>query len=354
MSKQRFRQRGFTLIELMISATIGLLLVAGMTAMFVSNNGAQAEIDKANRQIENGRFSVQMMSDDLRNAAYYGEFDPTVLALPTTLPDPCSVALVDLRAALPVYVQGVDNAAAGAVSCLQDLRPGTDVLVVRHASTCTIDLSNCEVNSAGAPYFQASLCNNLSELGSGSSADFYALDSVIGNMTRHQRDCTETAGSGTLAVVRYMQIHIYFVANNDNPGDGIPTLKRIEIGNQVAGLALVVVPLVEGVENLQMEYGLDTNNDGAPDVYTANPTTYGGCAAANCAVANWGSVVAAKINLLARSNTISGGYTDSKSYVLGANADGSSNVIPAANDHYKRHVFQAAVVLSNPAGRRAP
>ena len=348
------RQRGFTLVELMIAATIGLALVAGMTAMFVSNRSAQSEIDKANRQIENGRFSVQMLSDDLRNAAYYGEFDPTVLALPTAMPDPCSTALADLRTALPVYVQGQDNAANGVLSCVQDVLPGTDIVVVRHASTCTTDLASCEINSAGAPYFQASLCNNLSELGSGSSADFYAVDAVPANLTRHQRDCTATAGSGTLAALRYLQIHIYYVAQNDTPGDGIPTLKRVEIGNTGGTLTTVAVPLVEGVENLQMEYGLDTNKDGSPDVYTANPSTYSGCAADDCAIVNWTSVVSAKINLLARSTVKSAGYTDTKSYVLGARADGSANVIQARNDQYKRHVFQASVLLSNPAGRRTP
>ena len=71
--------------------------------------------------------------------------------------------------------------------------------------------------------------------------------------------------------------HIYFIANNDKPGDGIPTLKRAELGPG----AFTIVPLVEGVENLQLEYGLDTAvpTTGTPAVYTADPNTYNGCAA---------------------------------------------------------------------------
>ena len=116
---------------------------------------------------------------------------------------------------------------------------------------------------------QSALIDSLhrSELGSGSSADFYAIGVDNASMTRHMRDCTATAGSGTLAAIRYLQIHIYFVANNDQAGDGIPTLKRVEIGNQGGTLAPLTVPLVEGVENLQMEYGLDTKPRQAKQFY---------------------------------------------------------------------------------------
>src|SRR5207237_180954 len=79
--------------------------------------------------------------------------------------------------------------------------------------------------------------------------------------------------------------HIYFVANNDKPGDGIPPLKRAELGVNAGGAAAFnVVPLVEGVENLQLEYGLDTAvpTTGSPAVYTADPSSYNGCAPATC------------------------------------------------------------------------
>ncbi|MES2116956.1 MAG: PilW family protein [Pseudomonadota bacterium] len=354
MYRPSHKQQGFTLVEIMVAAVIGLIVLAAMTTMFVSNSQSQSELEKSNRQIENGRYTVQLLSDELRNAGYYGEFDPTVLALPAALPDPCSVVLADLQGALPLYVQGYDNAAGGQLNCVPDVRTGTDMVVVRHASSCTVDDPNCEVNSAGAPYFQASLCGNLSELGSGSSADFYALGATMAAMTRHRRDCTPTAGSGTAAAVRYLEIHVYFIANNDKSGDGIPTLKRAEIVNNGGALSVTIVPLAEGIENLQLEYGLDTNSDGATDAYTADPAGFGGCAAVNCAIANWTNVVSAKVHVLARNIEQSGGYTDSKAYVLGTNADGTRNVVAAAGDHYKRHAFDATVLLANPAGRKAP
>lgn len=338
--RTRHTQRGFTLVELMIAVTLGLMILAGMTTLFVNNTQVQGEIEKANRQVENGRFAVALMSGDLRNAGFYGEFDPTRLATPAALPDPCALSVAAWKAALPLHVQGVDNvgAGAGAPDCIADVRAGTDVLVVRHTRTCVAGEGNCEPVSAGGPFFQASLCNNPSELDSGDVNDHYALDFTFAGMTRHRRDCNQGAGSGTLAPTRVYETHVYFVANNDNAGDGIPTLKRAELRTVDGAPGMTVVPLVEGIENLQIEYGIDTSGDAVSDVYTADPGTAG----------NWRNTMAVKLYLLARNLTPSQGYTDTKSYRLGANS------VAAAGDQYKRHVFQALVNLPNPAGRKLP
>jgi type IV pilus assembly protein PilW len=187
--------------------------------------------------------------------------------------------------------------------------------------------------------------------------DQYALDTDITLMTRHKRDCTQDPGTGTLAAIRKYETHIYFVANNDKPGDGIPTLKRAELGTDGGGaVAMTVVPMVEGIDNLQLEYGLDSvgTGDGVADVYTANPATANGCAAADCAAHNWRNVVAVRLNVLARNTEASVGYTDTKSFVLGNDASGNPNNVAAAGDHFKRHAFQSMVNLPNPSGRKLP
>ncbi|HEU4372413.1 MAG TPA: PilW family protein [Telluria sp.] len=349
------QQRGFTLVELMIAVAIGLLVLAGMTTLFVNNSKAQNEIEKANRQVENGRYAVALLAGDLRNAGYYAEFDPTELATPAAVPDPCAVTVAALKDGLPLHVQGYDNATAGVLGCLTDVRVGTDVLVLRHARTCVAGAANCDPVSAGGPYFQASLCSNPSELDSGDPLDHYALDATTTTLTRHKRNCDQTAGSGTLAAIRKYETHIYFVANNDIGSDRIPTLKRAELGTDSTGaVTMTVVPMVEGIDNLQLEYGIDTSGDGVADIYSANPPAANGCAAALCASENWRNVVTVKLNVLSRNTEETYGFTDSKSFVLGNKADGSANTITAAGDHYKRHVFQAMVNLPNPSGRKLP
>lgn len=348
------RARGFSLAELMIASAIGLAILAALSTMFVKNTRAQQAVEQAHRQVENGRYAVDVLGVDLRNAGYYAEFDPTVLADPAALPDLCASNLDGLKAGLVLPVQGLDDGAT-LPACLSDVRDGTDVLVVRRTATCVAGVGSCAPVSEGGPFFQASLCNNATELDSPSVADFYALSLSTVNLNRHQRDCTPSANTGTLAAVRRYQTHIYYIANNNRAGDGIPTLKRLELGS--SGEAPTwdsVVPLAEGIENLQVEYGLDLVKDGVADTTAANPATANGCTTTACAVSNWRSAVAVRIHVLARNTAATPGYVDRKTYALGLDAAGEAHTIPEARDAYKRHVFQTQVPLPNPAGRRLP
>jgi type IV pilus assembly protein PilW len=347
------RARGFSLVELMVASAIGLVILAGLSTMFMKNTRTQQEIERSHRQVENGRYAIDLLGVDLRNAGYYAEFDPTVLPDPAALPALCAANLDGLKAGLVLPVQGLDDDAT-LPACLEDVREGTDVLVVRRTATCVAGAAGCAPLTAGGPFFQASLCNNATELDSPSVNDFYALSLSTVNLNRHQRNCTPAAGSGTLALIRRYQTHIYYIANNNQDGDGIPTLKRLELGSSGEAPTWSVVPLAEGIENMQLEWGLDLAKDGVADTITANPATADGCTAAACAVANWRSAVAVRIHLLARNTEATPGYTDTKTFTLGLDADGEETTIDAAEDGYKRHVFQTQVTLPNPAGRRTP
>jgi len=48
-------QRGLSLIELMISITIGLLILVSLSSLFINQSKARAELDKSTRMIDNGR-----------------------------------------------------------------------------------------------------------------------------------------------------------------------------------------------------------------------------------------------------------------------------------------------------------
>ncbi len=349
----RRRQHGFTLVELMVAITVGLLMLAGLSSLFAGNNASQMEIERANRQVENGRYAMQVMSGDLRNAGYYAEFDPAALSLPAATPDPCSVLIADITKGIALPVQGYDNVAATTVSCLtaEGIKPGTDVVVVRHTQTCVVGAADCEPASAGGPFFQASLCNNNQELGSSDVANYYQVKAESTGFTLHQRDCSADGTTGTAAALRRLLTHIYFIANNSVGTDQVPTLKRAEIVSSGGTISVVIVPLAEGIENMQIEYGIDSNADGVADVFTADVPAALACATEACKVSNWSKVVSLKLNLLARTLSPSLGYTDTKSYTLGLKADGTPNTIAAANDKYKRHVFTQMIGLPNVAGR---
>ena len=340
---------GFTLVEIMIALTLGMIVVAALVIVFSNASATRHEVDRTSRQVENGHYAMQVLADDVRHAGYFAEFKPDVLATPAAKPDPCATAITDLKTALPLQVQGYYNPASASIpTCLSDVRSGTDILVIRRTSTCIRGTTDCDGPLAGTPYFQASLCGSATELASNNSSDWYALDTADASLTRTKRDCA------TAADIHRYQTRIYFIANNDLAGDGIPTLKRAELGATGGTTAFTIVPVAEGVENMQIEFGLDLDNDGAPDVFTADPDNYS-CAGSAC-VANWRNVMAARLNLLVRSTETTPGYIDAKVYVLGKKADGTDNRFPASGtgygDAYRRHVYQAEVRLNNPAVRR--
>src|SRR5437868_2366793 len=66
-----FRRRvGFTLIELMIAVTIGLLLTAVVAKLFVGSSATYQTTDEISRMQENIRFAFQLMSRTVHQAAY--------------------------------------------------------------------------------------------------------------------------------------------------------------------------------------------------------------------------------------------------------------------------------------------
>lgn len=373
-NNHRESQGGFSLIELMIAISLGLLIMAGLTSIFVKNSQARSEIERSNRQLESGRYAMTLLTEELRMAGFLAAFDPyeliirpnspplgadtaPVTAAMTAMPDPCATSVADLNKAFFFHVQGIDNAST-IPSCVSDARAGSDILVIRRVSTCvagpTLE-AGCDAVVNGAPYFQSSNCYQATELaknsgGPAAAKDYQAhfvLNTDTTTMTTHALNCT------AIADYRRYLIHIYFVANNNVGTDGIPTLKRAELG--AAGFT--IVPLVEGIETIQFEYGVNTvSADGKVDVYTADPNAYSACVGATC-VGYWLRTYAVKVNLLARNVDKSPGWTDSKIYTLGLKADGTSNVFPVSGtfaDAYKRHAYNAAVRLDNPSGRRSP
>jgi type IV pilus assembly protein PilW len=128
--------------------------------------------------------------------------------------------------------------------------------------------------------------------------------------------------------------------------DSIPTLKRLEMGNVSSG-TFTIVPLVEGIEQLKIDYGIDTTSgDGLPDVY-GDPSAYPDASCDDaCKVANWQNTLTARVYVLARNLDPTPRYTDSKTYQLGSVTFG------AYNDNYRRHVYSTLVRMMNPAGKR--
>jgi type IV pilus assembly protein PilW len=355
----RHAQQGISLIELMISITIGLLLLAGLTTVFVNSSRAQAELARASQQIENGRFATQTLQEDIWHAGFYGRHVAYVTSAPAALPDPCSTNVdtavavpTPLQNALGFAVQGYDDPAAvpaALAGCLSagDFVPRTDILVVRRAESRVVAVASLAANTI---YLQ-------------SVAEAYdpvtlqPMKPVIAKGSPSSTFNQQSPTTGELGEIRRFRVHVYFIAPCSVPADGgtsctgpgddsgrpIPTLKRLELGP--AG-TFQIVPLVEGIENLQADYGIDTvlgglptgapyAGDGMPETYVAAPTA-----------AEFSQVVAVRLHVLARATEPSVSYADAKTYDLGLHG----TVTPGGP--YKRHVFTTVVRIQNVAGWR--
>lgn len=325
----RARQAGLSLVELMVSITLGLVVLSGVLIIFGNSSAARNEVERTTRQIENGRYASEVLSEDLRMAGFYGELDVTSVATPGAVPaDPCSVTVSDWNAWIPFHVQGADNAGfAGSTCTLTDQKANTDVLVIRRARACTAGATNCDTVTSGKPYLQVSFCATQTpkhELGLQGTQAF----------ERQTKTCT----AGTYAPKREYYVRIYYISTNNGAGVSVPTLKRLEL----TGSGWSTVSLVEGIEELQFMYGIDNaGNDGVPDAYVANPIT----------VADWMNVMTVQFHLLARNIDTSPNYTDGKTYTLGTDATGAAITV-APGDNYRRHVYSGLVRIANPAGRR--
>lgn len=320
------QQRGVSLVELMISLTIGMVLLLGITTLIVQQSKTRDELEKSSRQIENGRYAMQILHDTIEHAGYYGYYSPST-AVTATAFDPCASwnlgwGTSPIKAATPF-----GTTTALPLTCLPNYLAGTDVLVVRRVDTSVTPLSSA---TAGVTYLQVSQCAQEA------STTPFALASA--GFTLHKKDCA------TLADLNQYYVRIYYVSSCDmvdvsnNCTDTTPTLKMVENNG-------TPTPLAEGIENLQLDYGLDTDFDGYPDGnYIKTPAT----------AADWANVVTVRVNLLARNTECTTGYTDTKTYNLGltgaAPAPASTGCI---NGAYKRHVFSELVRAINPSGRRA-
>jgi type IV pilus assembly protein PilW len=241
------------------------------------------------------------------------------------VPDPCATTLAAQGWAqtpftMPVAITGY-AAADPAPMCLPDRKTGTAIAVLRRVSSTTTPPIEATVGG----YLQVSKClvDPKPFVVSHDPADF----------TLRNLDCT------TVADVRQLVVRTYYVAScNVCGGDTIPTLKRAEwIGGEI-----VVTPIAEGVENLQLEYGFDGNGDGEPDKFLAEPD-----AALGPEYGKWGNVMAARLHVLFRSTDTQLGHVDAKQFDLGP-----AGLTQPAHDGYRRLLLTTLAIPRNPAGQR--
>jgi type IV pilus assembly protein PilW len=337
-SRPAIGQHGFSLIELMVGLFIGGVVLFAMTVLFANNSRARAQIDLSTQQIENGRYALDVLRDDLHLAGYYGDVLPQqgYVAASAQLSDPCATALgtattnvqfnlSPLQWPVPLYGVAAGDTTPTCVTS-PGRKAGTDILVVRRTKTIPTASGSLTANKI---YLQASGCNDELK----QHKDFVRdTGTNATTFTLHKRGNPCNAVSD----IYELQTRIYYISDETTP-----TLRVLT----VAGGTSTNEPLVEGIEDMRIEYGHDTDGDGAADEYRKCATTGG--TPDPCSATDWANMVSTRIYLLARNLAVTGGYSDSKTYTLGTGV-----TVGPFNDGYKRHEYTAVIRLMNPAGTR--
>ncbi len=313
------RQRGFTLIEMMISLTIGLVILAGLVKVLTTSSSSSRSNDLTSELIGNGRFALSTLKTEARQAGFRGYTwaEPSEPLALGTLTNEClegGAAAGTFLGNIRQGIWGANNSNPFANNCIStsDYLAGNDVLVIRRLG------SNVETSlTANRLYFQSAY--EVGQVFRGTTAPVFA---------------GSPSPLGTFALQTFVYyISPYTVSADESPL--IPALYRVALQSDGSMSSELVA---SGIEHMQVQYGrvttapsiqyLDTLSGSSSNaIYPPTPT-------------EWDDINSVQIWLLARNSTEEPGYVNNNTYIMA----GQSFV---KADSFRRQLFTTTVQLRN-------
>lgn len=327
------RQRGVSLVELMVAMVLGLLVLGAVLQLFLASRQAYRTNEALARVQDSGRFALEFLDFDLRNAGYKGECIAPVNNLLDPDGEGYEARLFDAGQAVFGWNDGAGDYAAD----LNGYLAGTDVLLIKHAANAsgvaasgntpananTINLDGPSgvaqgtiilvADPTGCDLFQNRSNAAASTLTRGSTGE-------PGNLNPGSHEFSHAYGPD----MQILAFHsaLYYVGAGSA---GLPSLRRLRFDR---GNTLVDEELVEGVLDLQVLYGVDTAGNRQAGAYLRADQ-----------VTDWDAVVAARVSLLVSSVEINVA-SDAQTVVF----NGSDVLVP---DRRLALVFSATTALRN-------
>jgi type IV pilus assembly protein PilW len=306
-------QRGIGLVEIMVALTLGLVLMGGVLQIFLSNKQTYRMQEAHARLQENGRFAMEKLSRDIREAGYWGCATRDVSAsLKTTLNTLGTYQ--DYFYDFTRIVEGFEWTGSAWTPAADDTNvfkkafkgdvdtPGSDIFTVRAPLGSSVRVTAPMANSLGTLSISAN--NELKQFGIVVISD--CTSATIMEITNADPDPPITSplehsqGSG----------HPGNSARAGTPGNNISDLKGAVYGDDAEVVKIGTISyyvrigdsglpglyrregdfnaeeLIEGVENMQILYG-ETDADFSPISYLP----------AN-SVGDWANVVSVRLSLV--------------------------------------------------------
>ena len=307
--------RGFTIIELMVAITISALILGVLTQVYAGAKRSYRVTEALSRMQENGRYAMDYLARDIRLAGYMGCVSSGTavsnMANPVTGWSPLNTATS------PITIKGIEGYEASLVSpsaITGSTAVATDAVLVQFFSPSSAKLThfptatNANIQISGNPLnfrqyeilvvTDCAFADILKATTVSSGGGTVTIAHSTSNNTRN----TTYGTYGQNAEVMRMQSNVYYILTTA----GLPSLMRRRLGSFVTGdltqsctnatsstsQGFCVEEIAEGVEDLQLLYGVDTNTDLSADKFVV---------ASSVTAAEWANVVSVRVNLLVRS-----------------------------------------------------
>ena len=338
------QQRGMTLIEIMISLLIGVFLIGGILQIFLSTQQTYRTQENLSRMQENGRFAMEFLTRDIRMAGYQGcasNQANNMVDVKNPNPNPNPITLSVPITAVTGNDGVADNWNAIACSGSDKCIAGTDSISFHFGVNCGNLTGVTAPNNANIK-IDAVDNNNICTLSQYDvllvsdcdSADIFvatAVSSNSGDLT-----ITHAANQDGLTAPKLSKLYghdaslfklkssTFFIRSGVS---GQPALWKMDNTKDASGTN--PVELIEGVENMQILYGEDTDADNAPNYYVPEGT----------AGLTMDNVVSIRISILVRS-TEDNLTSEPRAYTY-------NGATTTPGDNRLRRVFTSTIAIRN-------
>jgi len=303
MKRSLSRSRGFSIVELMVALTIGLIIVAALLMNFTASSASNRTNARVAEFQTNGRFAADFMRRELQHTGFAG-LSWTNLTQTGSLATTDYGCGVGFAANINQPIWGANDSNPFSGSCIPAANYATgDILVLRRAGLETIPSTT--TLASNTLYFRSE----------------YLQGSVFLGPTR-------PAALQTPVADYLLETDVYYISpwtTSSAESPKVPALYRLTLG---AGPAMSAQLIASGIENMQVQYGVSTV--GGTRYYDASTVP----------ASLWTSVVAVRLWLLARSTDAEPNYSNTSSYTMG-------DKTVTASDGFQRQVFPLVVQIRN-------
>lgn len=322
-------QSGMTLVELMVALAIGSFLVIGSVQVYTQSRQAFIVNESIARVQETAQFAMDTIEADLRMASNWGRNSRGLAvegrsivgdANPTSLPTPAPDCGAGWAFDLARPIDGSDNGYGLTCAANGGADANSDVITVRRTTVAPMPLEN------GRLQIQSTRIQG----------EIFSDGAVPAAFQPVTIDPITGAPSST---THNLMVNSYYVSPTSDLIPGVPTLRRKTLTVQGGVPSVVDQEVAPGVENIQLQLGIDVDEDNTVDRYV-NP----GSDVYNPAAAGYipgARVITARIWLVVRGVTTEFGLQDGRTYQVGNYAMG------AQNDGFRRLQVSKTILLRN-------